>query len=64
MTFKSKRDRTFLSIIMVAIVIVALATLLPAIYELFFTEARDMLAVLDNCYPIFIMCGIYCLDFL
>ncbi|WP_391206445.1 PH domain-containing protein [Psychrobacillus sp. L4] len=45
MTFKSKRDRTFIILIMVASVLIALATLLPIVIELFFMEAPDMIAV-------------------
>ncbi|WP_225986127.1 PH domain-containing protein [Psychrobacillus glaciei] len=45
MTFKSKRDRTFIILIMVASVLIALATLLPMVIELFFMEAPDMNAV-------------------
>lgn len=45
MTFKSKRDRTFISFISVAVVIIGLSTLLPAVFELFFTKSPDMTAV-------------------
>lgn len=45
LSFKSKRDRTFFRKIMVALVIVALVTLAPVLYELFFSATRDMLAV-------------------
>ncbi|MFF2754113.1 PH domain-containing protein [Psychrobacillus sp. NPDC058041] len=45
MTFKSKRDRTFIILIMVASVLIALATLLPVVVELFIMEAPDMKAV-------------------
>ncbi|MFJ8065914.1 PH domain-containing protein [Psychrobacillus sp. NPDC096426] len=44
MTFRSKRDRTFIGFISVAIIIIALATLLPAMFEIF-TQVPDMTAV-------------------
>jgi len=45
MTFSSKRDGTFISLIIVAIGIVALATLWPVVFELFFTETPDVIAI-------------------
>lgn len=42
--------------IMVAIVIVALVTLVPAIYELFFSAERDMLAVIITTI-LFLLCA-------
>ncbi|WP_144510529.1 PH domain-containing protein [Bacillus sp. FJAT-22090] len=45
MTFRSKRDNTFITFISVAIAIIGLATLLPAVFELFFTKSPDMTAV-------------------
>ncbi|WP_391119042.1 PH domain-containing protein [Psychrobacillus sp. L3] len=45
MTFKSKRDRTFMILIMMASALIAMATLLPVVIELFFMEAPDMKAV-------------------
>lgn len=45
MTFKSKRDRTFMWLITGAIVITAIATLWPLVYELFYTENPDFVAV-------------------
>lgn len=56
LSFKSKRDKTFLRMIMVAIVIVALVTLVPAIYELFFSAERDMLAVIITTI-LFLLCA-------
>ncbi|TQR20485.1 PH domain-containing protein [Psychrobacillus vulpis] len=46
MTFNSKRDRTFITLIIFAIGIIALATLWPVVYELFFTEAPDYVAII------------------
>lgn len=45
MTFKSKRDRTFTRLITVGVIVVALATLLPVVFELFVMEVPDMVAV-------------------
>lgn len=45
MTFKSKRDRTFLILIIVVSALIALATLLPVAVELFIMEVPDMKAV-------------------
>lgn len=45
MSFRSKRDRTFIRFVTVAIIIVALATLWPIVYELFFAAIPDVTAV-------------------
>ncbi|QUG40001.1 PH domain-containing protein [Psychrobacillus sp. INOP01] len=45
MTFRSKIDRTFIVIMSVALVIVALATLWPVAYELFFTNSPEYPAI-------------------
>lgn len=45
MTFRSKRDRTFIRYVTVAIIIVALATLWPIVYELFFAAIPDVTAI-------------------
>lgn len=55
LSFKSKRDQTFLKMIMLAIAIVALVTIAPIIYELFFSDERDMLAVFVTTI-IFLLC--------
>lgn len=45
MTFSSKRDGTFIRLIIVAIGIIALAILWPVVFELFFTESPDIKAI-------------------
>ncbi|WP_313893215.1 PH domain-containing protein [Psychrobacillus sp.] len=45
MKFKSKRDRTFMGLMTGAIVLIAIATLWPVVYELFFTEKPDLVAI-------------------
>lgn len=56
LSFKSKRDNTFFRMIIAAIVVVALVTLVPAIYELFFAEERDLLAVIITTI-LFLLCA-------
>lgn len=56
LVFKSKRDKTFFRMIIAAIVVVALVILVPAIYELFFAEERDMLAVIITTI-LFLLCA-------
>ncbi|MFJ7972728.1 PH domain-containing protein [Psychrobacillus sp. NPDC096389] len=56
LAFKSKRDKTFFRMIIAAIVVVALVTLVPAIYELFFTVEGDMLAVIITTI-LFLLCA-------
>ena len=45
MKFRSKIDRTFIVMMSVALVIVALATLWPVAYELFFTNSPEYPAI-------------------
>lgn len=45
MKFRSKIDRTFKMMMSVALVIVALATLWPVAYELFYTNSPEYLAI-------------------
>lgn len=45
MKFRSKIDRTFKIMMSVALVIVALATLWPVAYELFYTNSPEYLAI-------------------
>ncbi|MEI4771683.1 PH domain-containing protein [Psychrobacillus sp. FJAT-51614] len=45
MTFKSKRDRSFINLLIIAIGIIAIATLWPVVFELFYTEAPDVGAI-------------------
>lgn len=45
MTFKSKRDRSFINLIIIAVIIIAIATLWPVVFELYFTESPDLVAV-------------------
>lgn len=45
MKFRSKIDRTFMVIISIALVIVALATLWPVAYELFYTNSPEYPAI-------------------
>lgn len=56
LAFKSKRDKIFFRMIIAAIVVVALVTLVPAIYELLFTVERDMLAVMITTI-LFLLCA-------
>ncbi|GGA34539.1 PH domain-containing protein [Psychrobacillus lasiicapitis] len=56
LSFTSKRDKAFFRMIVVAIVVVALVTLVPAIYELFFSKERDMLAVIITTI-LFLLCA-------
>ena len=45
MKFRSKIDRTFTIMILIAIAIIALATMSPVVYELFYTNSPEYLAV-------------------
>ncbi|MEK4082438.1 PH domain-containing protein [Psychrobacillus sp. FSL K6-1415] len=45
MTFRSKRDRTFIILLVVALIIIAFATLWPVVYELFFTKNPEYPAI-------------------
>lgn len=45
MTFRSKIDRTFMIMMSIALVIVALATLWPVVYESFFTKNPEYPAI-------------------
>ncbi|WP_419960606.1 PH domain-containing protein [Psychrobacillus sp. BM2] len=45
MKFRSKIDRTFMVIMSIALVIVALATLWPVAYELFYTNSPEYTAI-------------------
>ena len=52
MTFKAKRDRFFTKLILIAVLLMAVATLWPAVYELFYSLQTDWVAV-------WIMCGLF-----
>lgn len=45
MTFKSKRDRPFMRLITAAIILLALVTLGPIVFEIFYSKIPDMIAV-------------------
>ena len=59
-TFRAKRDRTFMRIIIGTIVILAIATLFPVTYELFFNETPEILAVWITT-GIFVLCTAFIL---
>ena len=45
MEFRSKIDRTFVTLMSIVIVFIALATLWPVAYELFYTNSPDYIAI-------------------
>ena len=45
MTFRSKRDWTFIILLVIALIIIAVATLWPVVYELFFTKHPEYPAI-------------------
>lgn len=45
MTFRSKRDWTFIILLVIVLIIIAVATLWPVVYELFFTKHPEYPAI-------------------
>ncbi|SEN80136.1 PH domain-containing protein [Paenisporosarcina quisquiliarum] len=45
MTFRSKRDWTFIILLVITLIIIAVATLWPVVYELFFTKHPEYPAI-------------------
>ncbi|SDO22126.1 PH domain-containing protein [Psychrobacillus sp. OK028] len=60
MEFRSKIDRTFIIMMSVAIVIIALATLWPVAYELFYTNSPEYLAIWIMI-ALFLVCTVFLL---
>ena len=52
MIFKAKKDSYFTNIIWIILLVMAVATLWPAVYEVFFSSITDWVAV-------WIMCGLF-----
>ena len=63
MKFRSKMDRTFKMMMSVALGIIALATMWPVAYELFYTNSPDYLAIWIMIAIIFSMYGFSHMDF-